>query len=330
MKLCVIDCGTSTTRVLIGENGTVLAKAALPVGVRSTAITGDNAGLKDAIAQCWRQALAAAAARPEEIDAVVASGMITSNLGLVELPHLTAPVGLTELRANLVERLFPDVLPLPIHFVRGVKNHVPENGSDGFAAADFMRGEETQALGLLHLPAAQAPFSYVSLGSHTKIIGVDKEGRIIGSVTTLCGELFAALRERTAIAASLPQGVTIAPEDLNRQLAERGFETVQSYGLTRALFVPRLLDVQFDTTPTDRLSFIEGALTAADFECLPLARKLGLPLQRLLIAGHPLRTNLFTALLPRLPDLHPDVQLIDPPTLDHALLAAAAALTSAN
>ena len=330
MKFCVIDCGSSTTRVLIGEGGTILAKASLPVGVRSTAIRGDNAELKGAIAKCWRQALAAAKVSPNKIDAVVASGMITSNLGLVELPHLTAPVGLADLRRHLVKRLFPDVLPLPIHFVRGVKNCVQENAPDGFALADFMRGEETQALGLLHLPAAEAPFSYVSLGSHTKIIGVDREGRIVGSVTTLCGELFAALRERTAIGASLPQGANIGPEDLNLRLAERGFETVQNYGLTRALFVPRLLDILFDTTPSHRLSFVEGALTAADFACFPLARKLGLPLERLLIAGHPLRASLFTALLPRLPDPHPDVQFIDPSTLDHALLAAAAALTGAK
>ncbi|MDI3522673.1 MAG: 2-dehydro-3-deoxygalactonokinase [Bacillota bacterium] len=326
MKLCVIDCGTSTTRVLIGEGGMILAKAALPVGVRSTAITGSNDELKAAIAKCWRQALAAAKVSPNKIDAVVASGMITSNLGLVELPHLTAPVGLAELRGHLVERLFPDVLPLPIHFVRGVKNCVQENAPDGFALADFMRGEETQALGLLHLPAAEAPFSYVSLGSHTKIIGVDREGRIVGSVTTLCGELFAALRERTAIGDSLPRGNDASAEQVNMSMVYRGFETVQNYGLTRALFVPRLLDVLFPTTPMDRFSFVEGALIAADFQSFPLARRLGLPLERLLIAGHPLRTALFTDLLGRLPDFHPAIHLVAQKSLNQALLAAAAAL----
>jgi 2-dehydro-3-deoxygalactonokinase len=307
-------------------DGTLIAKAVRPVGVRSTAITGNTAQLKQAIAACWQEALTAARLSPQDVKAIVASGMITSNLGLEELPHLPAPVGLTDLKAQLVERFFPDVLPFPIKFVRGVKNpQIQLTGEEDFIAADFMRGEETQVIGIIELLQPVAPFSFVSLGSHTKLIGVDDKQRILGSVTTLGGELFAALMERTAIGNSLPKE-PIEPDRINMALVQYGYTAATKFGLTRALFMPRVLDLLFNTSPQDRLSFIEGALTAADFQCFSLARRLGLALERLIITGPPLRVRVFCQILDCLPDPKPEVQHLAPQDMDRALITAAAKL----
>lgn len=326
MKICVIDCGTSTTRVILAEGQTLLAKQTAAIGVRNTAISGTNSELKAAITRCWERALMGAGLKATDVDMVIAIGMITSNLGLIDLPHLVAPVTEDDLRANMVVQSFPDVIPLPIHFVRGVKNALGSGSEDCYAHLDFMRGEETQVVGLMHLLEIKPPFCVVNLSSHTKFIGLDSSGRILGSITTLSGQLFAALRESTLIADSLPKASDIRLDEVNPEMARRGFQTVQEFGLLRAIFVPRLLDILLSTTPMDRLSFLEGALIASDFQCLPLVRRLGFPLERLMVVGDPLRMALFRELL-RGPAAFPgDVLTVDAETMDQATLAGACAL----
>lgn len=79
----------------------------------------------------------------------MASGMITADVGLVEVPHVTAPAGLEELSASLAPVLVPDVCPLPIHFIPGVKNRVSGVSLETFEAMDIMRGEEVEACALI-------------------------------------------------------------------------------------------------------------------------------------------------------------------------------------
>ncbi|MGI6603534.1 MAG: 2-dehydro-3-deoxygalactonokinase [bacterium] len=328
MKICVIDCGTSTIRVMLAEGRTLLAKETAAVGVRATAISGTNSALKAGITRCWEGALSTAGLRSVDIGMVIASGMITSNLGLIDLPHLVAPVGEDELRTNMVVQSFPEVIPLPIHFVRGIRNAVNLAGKEAYTHMDFMRGEETQVIGLLHLLDFEPPFSIVNLSSHTKIIGVDSQGRILGSVTTLSGQLFAALRESTLIADSLPKSDEIRYEEVSLEMARRGFQTVLDFGLLRAIFVPRLLDILLPTTPMERLSFLEGALVAGDYQCMPLARRHGLPLERLVVAGDPLRTSLFQELLRSQAGFRGDIITMDTERMDQATLVGACALAT--
>lgn len=65
----------------------------------------------------------------KDISFAIASGMITSEIGLIELPHLIAPVGLEDLavHAELVSgrQLLP--LDIPILFIRGIRNNYGKN-----------------------------------------------------------------------------------------------------------------------------------------------------------------------------------------------------------
>lgn len=326
MKVGVIDCGTSTTRVMLADGQKLLTKETEAVGVRITAISGSNSELKAAIARCWEKALAAAGLKADDVDMVIALGMITSNLGLIDLPHLVAPVSEDDLRAHMVVENFPEVIPRPIHFVRGVKNAVDLQDDTCYTDLDFMRGEETQVVGLLHLLETKPPFCVVNLSSHTKFIGLDSSGRILGSVTTLSGQLFAALRESTLIADSLPNASDIQPDEINLAMARRGFQAALEFGLLRAIFVPRLYDILLPTSLMDRLSFLEGALIAGDFQCLPLARRLGLPLDRLVVVGEPLRATLFRDLLRDLGGFKGEILTVDTETMDRATLVGACTL----
>jgi 2-dehydro-3-deoxygalactonokinase len=125
MVLATIDCGTTNSRVYIVEStGNVIAKAVRKVGVRDTAIHGDTSVLKEGLKETVLDALSQARLTLDKVAFAISSGMISSELGLLELPHLWAPVGLEDLAANLEEVRDPRVFPLdlPIYFIRGIKN----------------------------------------------------------------------------------------------------------------------------------------------------------------------------------------------------------------
>ena len=87
-----IDTGTTNTRVfLFNENNEPVSSAKSEIGVRITAIDGNNDRLKAAIKGCLEDVLKQAGVTYENVKRVVASGMITSNVGLTEIPHVVAP-----------------------------------------------------------------------------------------------------------------------------------------------------------------------------------------------------------------------------------------------
>ncbi|MFR9189595.1 MAG: 2-dehydro-3-deoxygalactonokinase [Anaerotruncus massiliensis (ex Togo et al. 2019)] len=80
------------------------------------------------------------AASWEQVERVMASGMITADVGLVEVPHVTAPAGWEELSASLAPSLFRTSAAAD-PFIPGVKNRVSGVSLETFEAMDIMRGE---------------------------------------------------------------------------------------------------------------------------------------------------------------------------------------------
>ena len=121
----VLDCGTTTTRVyIVDENRSILASGREKVGVRDTAITGSRDTLRSGITKLFRETLSTLGLEETDISYVIASGMITSELGLMEIPHLIAPAGLHELAESIYEAKSGEVLPIacPVYFIRGIRN----------------------------------------------------------------------------------------------------------------------------------------------------------------------------------------------------------------
>ena len=74
--------------------------------------------------------------------------MITSNVGLTEVPHIEAPAGLEDFAAAVRAVLIPEVFELPIHFIPGLKNSNAVD-MDTLESMDIMRGEGDRGTGLL-------------------------------------------------------------------------------------------------------------------------------------------------------------------------------------
>jgi 2-dehydro-3-deoxygalactonokinase len=272
-----IDTGTTNSRVWLVCGDRIIARASAMVGVRDTARDGSperlHATLRDLIAEVI--------ARPEgqEPAFVAAAGMITSSLGLIDVPHVTAPAGRAELAANIRRYDFPAITHLPVLLVPGVRTGSQDLDLESVKSGDIMRGEETMCIGLLASGLAKAPCTVINLGSHWKVITIDGDGRITGSITSLSGEMIHTTQTQTILASAVPQS---RPEFLDHDWVEAGMREQSRSGLARALFCVRLLEQGGRSTPEERLAFLTGAFIAADLG--PLLTRKAL-IEPVLIAG---------------------------------------------
>lgn len=179
-RLIGLDWGTSSLRAFrIGAGGEALDRRDGPYGILRVP-DGDFEGTLRRLAGDWLEAHA-------EVP-ILASGMITSRQGWVEVPYLDCPAGARELAAGILTRQLRD--GRPIHFVPGLLTRVPGD------APDVMRGEETQIVGAVD--DADSRRLFVLPGTHSKWARVEN-GRVLRFSTFLTGELYAVLRAHTIL-----------------------------------------------------------------------------------------------------------------------------------
>jgi 2-dehydro-3-deoxygalactonokinase len=265
MFYLVIDSGTTNTRVRLSDGGRILQTATAPTGARTTAAEGNNRSLRRELGRLIREVLQAAEVDLAGVDALIASGMITSNLGLLEVPHLPAPVTPGGLAAGMVTARFDDICNGPIHFIPGVKT-LP--GTDtGVGAGDILRGEEAEVTGLRSLLRLDGPATFLHYGSHHKAIHTGAAGELLSSETVMTGELLQVVSEHTILASTVLPAREVCLDETAWRL---GLETALTDGIGRALFVTRLTQQLLGQTPQQSTNFLLGALTSLD---LPMVRR---------------------------------------------------------
>ncbi|GAA0357454.1 2-dehydro-3-deoxygalactonokinase [Bacillus horti] len=276
MYIIAIDSGTTNTRVRLvkAENTTIVDQIKRQVGVRNTAIEGHNGKLKDAIITSVAELLERNNLSSKDIAYMVASGMLTSPLGILELPHALAPADIDALVSASVQKEFTELQGIPCLFVPGVKSlaagskesEAPsEVAVEQINQFDVMRGEEVEAFGLVQQHAPRGKGLIILPGSHTKYVSFSEQGRIESSVSTLSGEMLQALSQETILAASLGQPLL---ENVEPDTLLAGFRQGIRLGLTRVLFHVRLLDLFADLSKNQRANYFVGCLLAADLQIL--------------------------------------------------------------
>jgi 2-dehydro-3-deoxygalactonokinase len=265
MYAITIDTGTTNTRVYAWRNNEVVAEAFQPVGVRDTAISGSKQKLMQGVKAAIEEVLRKTGIQDSSEATFLASGMITSNVGLYEIPHLLAPAGLKELAAGMVKAEIPEVVDQPIWFVPGVKNNVPELNLDTCEAMDIMRGEEVEVIGIVEKLGLKGPAILFLPGSHSKIVRIDGENRITGCVTTIAGELLDVLTKHTILANALQNSFA---DDLDEALLRKGAEYAEKVGLGRACFTVRVLDMFCGKSVNEKANFLLGAVLRSDIYAL--------------------------------------------------------------
>jgi 2-dehydro-3-deoxygalactonokinase len=233
--------------------------------------------------------------RPELI---VAAGMLSSELGLLTVPHVEAPAALEDAARGLAMTHIAEISEVPIYFIPGIRTPAAD-GVDGWFAADVMRGEECETWGAYTTLrragqiAAGVWQAFLWPGSHTKLVEVDGEGCITRSHTTLAGELLQAVATHTLLAASLPENL---PDEVDRGAAEAGARAVARDGLGRAAFLVRIAALTRSLRPFERASFWLGAVVQSDVDSLARHSVLA-PGRPVWIGGREPLRSLYAALL---------------------------------
>lgn len=267
-----LDGGTTNTRGTVVIDGKVTEPMKFDVGVRDTSGEGDNA-VKAAVRACLQALLERIGQAPESVE-IVASGMLGSEAGLVNLPHVFAPASASDLARGSIVWRDPLNDRMPIRILPGVRTG-PSSGAGSMfehqLAQDIMRGEETQVMGIREWLLANSPevaaeaWLMVWPGSHTKLIAVEPDGTIAGSFTTLAGETYAALRSATLLKRSVPEEST---GHSNADLLDLAAEAVEAHGLLRAAFWTRVADITSTLDLESRGQWLSAIVTAEDVRSL--------------------------------------------------------------
>jgi 2-dehydro-3-deoxygalactonokinase len=307
----VVDSGTTTTRLRLWDGDRVAWSGSVAAGARDTAISGGPTAIRAAVADLLTRVVAETGTRPA---AVICSGMITSNLGLHEVPHLLAPAGPRDLAAGIVRVDFADLGELA--FIPGVKTLPGELPLEGLAAGDVLRGEEAEIVGLRRRLNLRGPLTFLHFGSHHKAIDVDAEGRITASRSAITGELLAVVGAHTILKSSV---VPLDGLTLDAAAVRAGADAALAEGIGRALFLVRVGE-QLGRHPRERMtSYLLGALATLDLPLLPAPGG-----ARIVLYGHGPFPDVLALLLERRGEQ--DVLRVDGATADAAAVAGAVTL----
>src|SRR5699024_5024055 len=257
---------TTNTRIRIVDKTSrkSISTLKINVGVKNTAIENSNNYLKNSIEEGINKILEKNFMKPNEIGHIIASGMITSNLGLKEVPHIVAPAKLADF-AYFIEK--DQLAGIVCYFIPGLKNSQIDKYStlEDIKQMDIMRGEEIETFGLLDQIIETGNGLIILPGSHTKYILVDENRKLLSCFSTLGGELIQAVQTSTIISSSLKNGLI---KEIDYSSLEEGYNATISEGLTRALFRIRILDLYSSFTENQRANFLLGSIIHEDIQGL--------------------------------------------------------------
>jgi len=229
-RIIALDGGTTNTRLTLMEDGRIINRKKLSVGIRD-----GKTALTESLHKGIAEFLCEISLAQSEIDSIVASGMVTSELGLYTVPHTTAPTGKTELKERAVCVKLPEICDIPFVFIPGVKTF---SGTDiSLADMDIMRGEEAETVAILEkMGLENGTVTLILPGSHMKIVTCEN-GRITAFTTTMTGELSRAAAENTILKNTIGD---VFFKDIDKDALKCGFTLCREIGVAAALFKLRV------------------------------------------------------------------------------------------
>ena len=247
MRYITLDLGTTKSSISLVDGGKV--KDSL-----KAKSTGDAADYKSTISAGISELLERNGLTESDITSILATGtMASAEMGIYPLEHAVAPIGMEGIKRTAVTVSIPEISPVPFFITRGVKT-LDSNGK----TTDMMRGEESEIYGFGAGDIEECV--YMLMGSHTKMVRTDKDGRIADISTMLTGELAAALVTSTILRHSVEfDGCEIDPEYLSL-----GYKHAVESSMSEALFKVRVLRNNHGVSASKAYSFFIGAILAGE------------------------------------------------------------------
>lgn len=252
------DSGTSNTRIYLLRETEVIASKKKNIGSKDSSIRGSNEVLIQGLYSLYQKILQDNQLSDTDIQGIYASGMITSSYGFKEVPHLSTPVSAQKLFQKMYTYFEEKYFQREIYLIRGIKTISSEFRvqPENVHLVNIVRGEEIEIFGILkQLGNKQQEQLYIILpGSHTHIARI-KKGVIDDLMSTFSGELFQALKESTILANTID--FSADPEE---KMVLKGLNYLQNYGMNRALYAVRTMQVFTEEDSSSLTSFLQGVI----------------------------------------------------------------------
>lgn len=286
-----IDAGTSNSRIRAWDlNDTLITELKTSYGVKI--------GKEKFKKELENSMLEILKKNKFECERVIASGMITSRLGLLEIPHLNTPVSIEDLKSNLKEIEF---LNMKMYLIPGIKTKKYFLEKYKLNQSDIIRGEESELIGALKLFPETNNSIVILPGSHNKFIEVDSKGKILDFSSTLSGEILEMLIKNTI----LNKSISDFSATVNEEFLKIGFESCRESGFTESTFMTRTMDLFNNLTAEEKFSYLLGCVLCEDL--ISLNKNFLNKRERVIIAG---RGNIAEGLEILLKIYHPNLEVI--------------------
>ncbi|MCK0133841.1 2-dehydro-3-deoxygalactonokinase [Arenibacter sp. S6351L] len=178
---------------------------------------------------------------------LVASGMLSSSIGMQELEYCQFPIAFGG--EDLISKRLSISNKLDLLLVSGARTN-----------SDVMRGEEIQAIGLSDYLPKKDKGVLLLPGTHSKHIHFDA-GRFIDFTTYMTGELFEVIGKHTILSASLEESPW---SPLNKDIFLKGVQKGVHSQLMASLFSIRANSLIHKTSAKENYYYLSGLLIGAE------------------------------------------------------------------
>lgn len=183
----------------------------------------------------------------EEKYHLVASGMLSSSIGMRELEYCQLPIAFSG--EDLISNRISVNNILDLLLISGARTNI-----------DVMRGEEIQAIGLSDFLPKKGKGILVLPGTHSKHILFDA-GRFIDFTTYMTGELFEVIGKHTILSASVEE---VGWSPLNKEIFLKGVQKGVDNQLMASLFSIRANSLIHKTSSKENYYYLSGLLIGAE------------------------------------------------------------------
>jgi len=260
--IITVDCGTTNMRCRLFKDKELIDSERALCGCRDRAFTGSSAILEETLSGLIKTLIDRNSLNESDIEVVISSGTLASDVGIHKIPHAICPAGIPESVRAAEMTSYKNITSIPILFIPGVKT-LPAPDADietKILTYESMSGEECEIYGISEAMGLPDEFIITLPGSHNKVMEV-RGGKICSIRSGMCGEFIASISGHTMLKSALPQPVIrqIIPEMLLQ-----GYRMADKYGLSPMLIKARMLQLLGGYTQDEAANFFVGALLHDD------------------------------------------------------------------
>lgn len=234
--LIIVDCGMTNMRCRLVDGGRIISE----VKKRSLVSEKEDPRLPliGILSDATEELLLSNGLKKSDVEAIVCSGILSSDVGIHRVPHVMMPAGISESAGHAEAVRLPEYPDLPILFIPGVRTSPDRSGNEvGFIAGlDSMSGEECETYGIMKLCGLTGDFTLALPGTYNKTLYIDKDGRITVMQTGMCGEFMAAISGHTILRHALPSPLV---GEINEKMLFLGFDLAGQLGTSPAMIKAR-------------------------------------------------------------------------------------------